>query len=540
MGIRKLLVANRGEIAVRVFATCRRLGVGTVAVYAPDDAGGFHSREADENVAIGSYLDPAELTRAAREAGADAVHPGYGFLAENGDFAEAVGAAGLTFIGPSPTALRAAGDKLEAKRLAREAGVPVVDSGEPGELGFPLIVKAAAGGGGRGLRVVRSAGELEDALAAAAREAEAGFGDGRVFAERYVERPRHVEIQLLADRHGTVVHLGERECSIQRRHQKVLEESPSPALDPELRAAMGEAAIAFARAVGYENAGTAEFMLDGDRFWFLELNARLQVEHPVTELVTGLDLVEQQLRIAAGEPLGPESREPEGHAVEVRLYAEHPLTFLPQAGRLELLELPDTVRVDAGVEAGDEIPVAYDPLIAKLSAHAETRDEAFDDLARALRATRVAGATTNLGFLRWLVDHPAVRAGETTTAFLADHPPLSPPVRPTGSWNGYWRLNRDPEAAAPERRPAPTVESAAHAADGAHETSSLVAPMPGVVVRVLAGEGDRVEPRQPLVVLEAMKMETPLVSPYEAVVKRIHVAEGDRVAGGALLVELED
>ncbi|HXV35437.1 MAG TPA: biotin carboxylase N-terminal domain-containing protein [Gaiellaceae bacterium] len=540
MEISKLLVANRGEIAVRVFRTCRRLGIGTVAVFAPDDEGAFHTRRADEAVGVGSYLDPAELVRAAREAGADAVHPGYGFLAENGDFAEAVGEAGLVFVGPTPAAIRASGDKLEAKRLAREAGVPVVESGEPRDLGFPLIVKAAAGGGGRGMRVVRSAEELEDALASAAREAEAGFGDGRVFAERYVERPRHVEIQVLADRHGTVIHLGERECSIQRRHQKVLEESPSPVLDAELRAAMGAAAVAFARAVGYENAGTAEFMLDGDRFFFLELNARLQVEHPVTELVTGLDLVEQQLRVATGEPLALGPHEPEGHAVEVRLYAEHPLTFLPQAGRLELLELPDTVRVDAGVEAGDEIPVAYDPLIAKLSAHAETREEAFDDLSRALRSTRVAGATTNLGFLRWLVDHPAVRAGETTTAFLADHPPLTPPARPARSWAAYWRLNRDRSAAPPPVRPAPAVESAAHAADGVHETSTLIAPMPGVVIRVLAGEGDRVEPRQPLVVLEAMKMETPLVSPYEAVVKRVHVAEGDRVAGGALLVELEE
>ena len=540
MEIRKLLVANRGEIAVRVFRTCRRLGIATVGVCAPDDQGAFHARRADEAVAIGSYLDPGELVRAARETGADALHPGYGFLAENGDFAEAVADAGIVFVGPPPAALRASGDKLEAKRLAEEAGVPVVQAGDPAELGFPLIVKAAAGGGGRGMRVVRSPAELAEARGSAAREAEAGFGDGRVFAERFVERPRHVEIQLLADRHGKVVHLGERECSIQRRHQKVLEESPSPALDPDLRRTMGEAAVAFARAVGYENAGTAEFMLDGDSFLFLELNARLQVEHPVTELVTGLDLVEQQLRIAAGEALDLESCEPEGHAVEVRLYAEHPLTFLPQTGRLELLELPDTVRVDAGVEAGDEIPIAYDPLIAKLSAHAETREEAFDDLSRALRATRVAGATTNLGFLRWLVDHPVVRAGETTTAFLSEHPPLTLPTRPQGSWSGYWRLNRVSEAAAPDRRPAPTVEGSAHASDGAHETSALVAPMPGVVISVLAGEGDRVEPRQPLVVLEAMKMETPLVSPYEAVVKRVHVAEGERVAGGALLVELEE
>jgi acyl-CoA carboxylase subunit alpha len=540
VGITKLLVANRGEIAARVFRTCGRLGIRTVAVYAPDDAGAFHTRQADEAVAVGAYLDSSELIRAARETGADAVHPGYGFLAESADFARAVQEADLLFVGPSPDAIRAAGDKLEAKRLAREAGVPVVESGEPGELGYPLIVKAAAGGGGRGMRVVYSPGELDEALAAAAREAEAGFGDGRVFCERYVERPRHVEIQLLADRNGKTMHLGERECSIQRRHQKVLEESPSPALDPELRAAMGEAAVAFARAVGYENAGTAEFMLDDGRFYFLELNARLQVEHPVTELVTGVDLVEQQLRLAAGEPLGLEPRGPDGHAVEVRLYAEHPLTFLPQAGRLERFELPDTVRVDRGVEAGDEVPVAYDPLLAKLIAHGETREEAFDDLSRALRATRVSGATTNLGFLRWLVDHPVVREGETTTAFLTQHPPLSLPAQARGAFAGHWRLSRGRFAEAPEPSPPPTVESTAHATDGAHETSALVAPMPGVVIRVLAGEGDHVEPRQPLVVLEAMKMETPLTSPYEAVVKRVHVAEGDRVAGGAVLVELED
>jgi acetyl/propionyl-CoA carboxylase alpha subunit len=538
--IRKLLVANRGEIAARIFRTCERLGIATTAVYAPDDAGAFHVRRAGEALPVESYLDGGSIVSAAREAGADAVHPGYGFLAENGDFAEAVQAAGLAFVGPPPAAIRAAGDKLEAKRLAREAGVPVVESGEPRELGYPLIVKAAAGGGGRGMRIVRSEAELEDALAAAGREAEAGFGDGRVFCERYVERPRHVEIQVLADAHGAAIHLGERECSVQRRHQKVLEESPSPALDPGLREAMGEAAVAFARAVGYANAGTAEFMLADGRFWFLELNARLQVEHPVTELVTGIDLVEQQLRVAAGEPLGPDPAEADGHAVEVRLYAEHPRTFLPQTGRLERLELPDTVRVDAGVEAGDEVPVAYDPLLAKLIAHGETREEAFDDLARALRATRVSGTTTNLGFLRWLVDHPAVRAGETTTAFLHEHPPLSLPARSPGAWAGWWRLNHDRAAPAPEPRPAPAIESAGHAADGLRETSALVAPMPGVVVRVLAGEGERVEPRQPLVVLEAMKMETPLLSPYGAVVRRVHVAEGDRVAGGTLLVELEE
>ena len=532
MEIRKLLVANRGEIAARVFRTCRRVRIGTVAVAAPDDEGAYHTRQADEVVPIAAYLDTHEHVRAAREAGADAVHPGYGFLAENADFAEAVEAAGITWVGPTSEALRAAGDKLEAKRLAQEAGVPVVPSGAPEEVGYPLIVKAAAGGGGRGMRVVRTPEELEDALEAARREAKAGFGDERVFCERYVERPRHVEIQLLADAHGDVVHLGERECSIQRRHQKVLEESPSPGLDPDLREAMASAAVAFARAVGYRGAGTAEFMLAEGEFFFLELNARLQVEHPVTELVTGLDLVEQQLRIAARDRLGLESREPAGHAVEVRLYAEDPLTFLPQAGRIERLELPRGVRVDAGVEVGDAVPVAYDPLIAKVIAGADTRDEAFELLSRALRETRVGGVTTNLGFLRWLVDHPEVRAGRTTTAFLSENPPLSRFAEIASPWRA--------SADAVPLRPPPRVEDFAHGGGGAGVKSALVAPMPGVVIRVLAGEGDRVEPRQPLVVLEAMKMETPLVSPYEAVVRRILVAEGDRVAGGAVLVELQE
>jgi acetyl-CoA/propionyl-CoA carboxylase, biotin carboxylase, biotin carboxyl carrier protein len=531
--IRRLLVANRGEIAARVFRTCRRLGIGTVAVAAPDEGGAYHTRQADEVLPIAGYLEAEEHVRAAREAGADAVHPGYGFLAESGDFAEAVEGAGLTWVGPSSEALRASGDKLEAKRLAAEAGVPVVASGSPEEIGYPLIVKAAAGGGGRGMRIVRSAEELEEALQSARREAKAGFGDDTVFSERYVERPRHVEIQLVADAHGQVIHLGERECSIQRRHQKVLEESPSPALESELRESIASAAIAFARAVGYRGVGTAEFMLADGAFFFLELNARLQVEHPVTELVTGLDLVEQQLRIAAGDRLAIDSREPAGHAVEVRLYAEDPLTFLPQAGRIERLELPAGVRVDPGVEAGDAVPVAYDPLIAKLIASAETREEAFILLARALRQTRVSGVTTNLGFLRWLVEHPEVRAGRTTTAFLTEHPPLSQVVTVPAPW-------RSSQDARPRRVP-PRVEDFAHGpTGGTGATSAVTAPMPGVVIRVLAVEGDRVEPRQPLLVLEAMKMETPLISPFEAVVRRVLVSEGDQVAGGAVLVELEE
>ncbi len=366
----KLLVANRGEIALRVFRACRSLGVSTVAVVAPDDRGSLHARSADETVEIAGYLDPDEHVRAARETGAEAVHPGYGFLAESADFARAVTAAGLVFVGPGADALAAGGDKLAAKRIAREAGVPVLEQGEPGELGFPLVVKAAAGGGGRGMRVVRAAGDLEEALAAARREALAAFGDDTVFCERYVERPRHVEIQVLADAHGTVVALGERDCSVQRRHQKVLEESPSPALDPALRASMSEAAVSFARAIGYTSAGTVEFMVDGRDFWLLELNGRIQVEHPVTELVTGVDLVAEQLRIAAGEPLLSHhvNMVTQGHAVEVRLYAEDPRSFLPQSGRIERLRLPGGVRVDAGVEEGDEVPISYDPLLAKLIA----------------------------------------------------------------------------------------------------------------------------------------------------------------------------
>jgi acetyl/propionyl-CoA carboxylase alpha subunit len=539
--IRKLLVANRGEIALRVFRTCRELGIGTVAVAAPDDRGSLHARSADETVEIGSYLQSEEHIRAAKETGADGIHPGYGFLAENPEFAAAVEAAGLVFVGPTPEALRLGGDKLEAKRIAEEAGVPVVPTGDPEEIGYPLIVKAAAGGGGRGMRVVRDPSELDDALEAARREAMAAFGDDRIFFERYVERPRHVEIQVLADAHGNVVAFGERECSIQRRHQKVLEESPSPALDPALRAAMSAAAVRFAEAVGYRSAGTAEFLLVGRDFYFLELNGRIQVEHPVTELVTGVDLVAEQLRIASGEPLNTSNNLLlSGHAVEVRLYAEDPRSFLPQTGRLERLRLPRGIRVDAGVAEGDEVGVAYDPMIAKLIAHGPTRDEALARLRDALAETEVTGVTTNLPFLRWLVSHPAVLEGRTTTAFLTDYPPLSePPLRlPSGPWDGAWRLNLP----SPLPQSPPDVDEAAHAAqtgDGA-ERSSLTAPMPGTVIRVLAKAGERVAHRQPLLVLEAMKMETPLVSPFDAVVKAVHVAEGDRVAGGALLVELEE
>jgi acetyl/propionyl-CoA carboxylase alpha subunit len=536
MTIRKLMVANRGEIALRLFRACESLGIATVAVVAPDDRGSLHARSAGETREIASYLDAGEHVRAAQESGADAVHPGYGFLAENADFAAAVLDAGLAWVGPRPDALRAGGDKLAAKRIAREAGVPVVPEGDPREIGFPLVVKAAAGGGGRGMRVVRDPAQLDEALDAARREAKAAFCDDTVFCERYVERPRHVEIQLLGDEHGTIVALGERDCSIQRRHQKVLEESPSPALDAELRGRMSDAAVAFARAIGYTSAGTAEFMLEGRDFWFLELNGRIQVEHPVTELVTGIDLVEAQIRIAQGEPV-PSGGRLEGHAVEVRLYAEDPRTFLPQAGRIERLHLPGGIRVDAGVAEGDEVGTSYDPMIAKLIASGTDRETAFERLAAALDETEVEGVTTNLPFLRWLVRHPAVRAGRATTAFLTEHPPLSalPLHLPSGPWQGGFRLNLPP---APPHSPPDVDTAAAEHVQGAAE-SAVTAPMPGTVIRVLVAPGDRVSARQPLVVLEAMKMETPVSTPFEATVKSVHASEGDRVAGGALLVELE-
>jgi acetyl/propionyl-CoA carboxylase alpha subunit len=538
MEIRKLLVANRGEIAVRIFRACAAEGIATVAVVAPDDKGSLHAREAREVVEIASYLYSEEHIRAANQTGADAIHPGYGFLAENGDFAEAVEAAGLVFVGPTPEALRRGGDKLEAKRTAVAVGIPVLPTGEPDEIGFPLMIKAAAGGGGRGMRVVHEPGELAEAVAASRREAKAAFGDETIFFERYLERPRHVEIQLLADDHGHVYSLGERDCSIQRRHQKVLEEAPSPAVDNELRERMSGAAIAFAREIGYRSLGTVEFLLDDGDFYFLELNGRIQVEHPVTEEATSLDLVALQLAVARGEQVADPRPKLHRHAIEVRLYAEDPVDFLPQAGTVERLRLPDSIRVDAGVAEGDTVGVAYDPMIAKLIASGETRAEALDRLGVALAETEVDGITTNLPFLRWLVSHPAVRAGMTTTAFLTDYPPLSgvPARLPEGPWAVPWRLNLP--APVPAAAPDPDAPSHDHRHTG--EQSSLTAPMPGTVIRVVVAEGDRVEARQPLVVLEAMKMETPVVAPYEAVVRSIHVAEGDRVAGGTVLVELED
>jgi acetyl/propionyl-CoA carboxylase alpha subunit len=353
-------------------------------------------------------------------------------------------------------------------------------------------------------------------------------------------------VQLLADAHGTVVAIGERDCSVQRRHQKVLEEAPAPGLSPALRAALHDAAVAFGRAIGYRSAGTVEFVLDDGEFFFLELNGRIQVEHPVTEAVTGLDLIARQIRIAEGEALATDCYKDEGHAIEVRLYAEDSRTFLPQAGRIERLTLASnslllagggTVRVDAGVEEGDEVGIAYDPMIAKLIAHGPTRDGALDTLAAALAETRVEGVTTNLAFLRWLVRHPVVRAAETTTAFLTEHPPLSAPplLRPAAAFRSSWRLNLP----APAPAPPPDIDVESHRPGAAQGASTVTAPMPGTVIRLEVAPGDAVRARQPLVVLEAMKMEIPVHSPFEGTVQAVHVAAGDRVAGGALLVELE-
>jgi len=445
---KRVLIANRGEIAIRIMRACREMGLATVAVYSEADAQAPHVWQADEAVCIGpppsaeSYLNIARLLEAARATGADAVHPGYGFLAENAGFARAVEDAGLVFVGPRSDAIAAMGDKPLARRTVAAAGVPVVPADEDpprdgeqlaaaaGRLGYPLLIKAAAGGGGKGMRVVRDPADLVAAFSAAAREALGAFADDRLFLERYVERPRHVEVQILADHHGTVVHLGERECSIQRRHQKIIEETPSPAVGTALRKQMTAAAIAAARSVGYSNAGTVEFLLDArGRFYFLEMNTRLQVEHPITELVTGIDLVQAQLRIAAGEPLwlGQKDIVPRGHAVECRIYAEDPAQqFLPRPGTIVHLREPHGpgVRVDSGIAAGYEVPLYYDPLLAKVSVRSENREAARRRMLAALSDYVVLGCTTNIPFLLDVIEHPAFVAGDTHTHFIDDH--LSP------------------------------------------------------------------------------------------------------------------
>jgi acetyl-CoA carboxylase biotin carboxylase subunit len=443
--VKRLLIANRGEIAIRIIRACREAGIETVAVYSDADARARHVREADRAVRIGppaardSYLNSAAVIEAARQSGADAIHPGYGFLSERAHFARACEDAGVIFVGPRAASLERMGSKIGTRRLMTEAGVPVVPGETPedqsaaaigraaAKVGFPVLLKPSAGGGGIGMKVVRSADEMDAAQAAARREAKAAFGDDTLYVERLIERPRHVEIQVFGDHHGAIVHLFERECSIQRRHQKTIEESPCPALSPRVRDQMGAAAVAAARAVDYRNAGTVEFLLEGSgddaRFYFMEMNTRLQVEHPVTECVTGIDLVRTQLAVAAGEPLpfSQASLSQRGHAIECRVYAEDPAQgFLPQAGPILLYREPQGpgVRVDSGVTAGDEVTVHYDPMLAKLIVWAGTREDARRRAVASLREFAILGIRTNIAFLLQLLEHRSFIAATVDTGFL--------------------------------------------------------------------------------------------------------------------------
>ncbi|MCU0464940.1 MAG: acetyl-CoA carboxylase biotin carboxylase subunit [Anaerolineae bacterium] len=454
--LKKCLIANRGEIAVRIIRACRGLGIATVAVYSDVDARAKHVRLADEAVRVGeaspasSYLRTDRLIEAAQQTGTDCIHPGYGFLSENAAFAQAVIDAGLVWVGPPPSAIQAMGVKTEARSLMEAAGVPLVPGFQSAEadddrfvqeaarIGYPVMVKAAGGGGGKGIRIVRAETDLLPALESARREAQKAFNDPRVFLERYIERGRHIEVQVLADQHGNTVHLFERECSAQRRHQKVIEESPSPLLTDEQRAAIGKAGVDAARAVGYVNAGTVEFIATpSGEFFFLEMNTRLQVEHPVTELVTGLDLVQLQLRVASGEPLPFSQADLTqcGHAVECRVYAEDPANgFLPAIGPVLRFIPPEGVgvRVDSGIQTGDEVTIHYDPMVAKVITYGATRTDALERMRGALRQTVVQGVTTNIPFLLRLLDHPATVSGELDTTFidqnLADLLPARPPL----------------------------------------------------------------------------------------------------------------
>ncbi|MCP1170179.1 acetyl/propionyl/methylcrotonyl-CoA carboxylase subunit alpha [Limimaricola litoreus] len=655
----KILIANRGEIAARVITTARRMGLKTVAVHSDADADAVHVRLADEAVRIGpapvgeSYLRAEAIIEAARVTGAGAIHPGYGFLSENPDFVEAVEAAGLVFIGPPATAIRAMGLKDAAKKRMEEAGVPVVPgyhgegqdaevlAEEAARIGYPVLIKARAGGGGKGMRLVERAEDFADALEGAQAEGQASFGDAAVLVEKYVTSPRHVEIQVFADAHGNVVHLFERDCSLQRRHQKVIEEAPAPGMPEHVRAAMGAAAVEAARAIGYVGAGTIEFIADGseglreDGFWFMEMNTRLQVEHPVTEAITGLDLVEWQIRVARGEelPLSQDELRIDGHAVEARLYAEDAARgFLPATGRLERLRFPDAsnfelgaLRVDAGVAEGDAITPHYDPMIAKVIAHGATRQEAMARLLGALEATQVGGTVTNLGFLAALLRHEGFRAGEvdtgligrdldalTTKPAMPDHVPvlaalvasgLDHPPGGEGPWDalrgfrnwgaseihvaleregetldvallrdgpGSWHregtetgVSRDTkglEVTVAGRRfraeaarhgqsvtvwdagrafvfaiPDPLAAAEAAGAGG----NAIAAPMPGLVKRMRAEAGQKVEKGQPLAILEAMKMEHTLTAPRDGVVAEVLANEGSQVSDGDLLLTLE-
>ena len=624
--IASLLVANRGEIACRIIRTARRLGIDTVAVFSDADRHALHVRVADEAVHIGpspareSYLVGEKIIAAAKASGAGAIHPGYGFLSENADFAEAVEAAGLVWIGPKAASIRAMGLKDAAKKLMSEAGVPVTPGyhgedqsperlqAEADAIGYPVLIKAVAGGGGKGMRKVNASAEFQEMLASCRREAASSFGDDRVLIEKYVERPRHIEVQVFGDAHGQVVHLFERDCSLQRRHQKVIEEAPAPGMDESTRAAVCDAAVKAAKAVDYVGAGTVEFIADAseglraDRIWFMEMNTRLQVEHPVTEAITGQDLVEWQLRVASGEPLPLKQDQLaiDGWAMEARLYAEDPAhEFLPSTGRLDYFQLGRGVRVDTGVEEGDRISPYYDPMIAKLIARGSTRDEAIDRLADALEQVEVWPVRTNAGFLARAAADPDFRAGDVDTGFIPSRiDRLVPDPAPgEGVWNlaatavlassfgnggegdpwdslrgfransagdlrvalshaGETRLvdaGGDPPLEGIATAEGETVlvfsagqafaftlpGAAGAAAGGAASDGSLVSPMPGRVISVEVRQGDRVAKGQKLLTLEAMKMEHGMVAPFDGLVAELAAVEGAQVTEGTLLVRVE-
>jgi acetyl/propionyl-CoA carboxylase alpha subunit len=579
-------VACRGEIAVRIIRACRELGVRSLALVAADERGAIAEREADAVAEVASYLDAATLAITAAAGGAQALHPGYGFLSESPDLAEACRAAGLAFVGAPAEALATLGRKDAARELAQRAGVPVVPGGaNAGDVGYPVLVKARAGGGGRGMRVVHEPGELAAAIEAAGREAVAAFGDGGLVYERYVEGARHVEVQILCDTHGAGIHLGERDCSVQRRHQKVIEEAPAPGVGRELRGELGAAALRLAEAVGYVGAGTAEFLLAPDGSWyFLEMNARVQVEHPVTELVTSLDIVRRQLEIAAGRPLQLEQGDVllRGHAIEARIYAEDAdHGFLPTSGTVLAVRWPrgPGIRVDAGVDGGDVVGTRYDGLLAKLCVHGETRARAVARLRAALDDVVVLGLTTNLPLLRTVAGDPEFERGGVDTGWLertwqphADEgaPPEARAAADAfaasdlgGSpWQGRWRSGvrattpAVPVARAADgalhvwldgrdvrverallREPEQHARRAAGAAAGG--VASITAPMPGSVLRLVVTEGDEVEERGVLLVLEAMKMEHPVWAPFAGTVSHLACREGQQVSAGDLLLELD-
>jgi acetyl-CoA/propionyl-CoA/long-chain acyl-CoA carboxylase, biotin carboxylase, biotin carboxyl carrier protein len=576
----KILVANRGEIAIRIFRTLRELGISTVAVYSEADRASPHVGAADEAYLIGpgrpadSYLSPERILDAARQAGADAIHPGYGFLAENAGFASAVEAAGLTWIGPPADAIELMGSKTRARTAMAEAGVPIipgttdpVESAEEvvrlgEEIGYPLLIKAAAGGGGKGMKVVRDADEAERAFESARREGESYFADPSVYVERYLEDPRHVEVQVLADVHGNVVHLGERDCTIQRRHQKLVEETPSPAVDAELRARIGAIAVEAARAAGYRSAGTIEGLLspDGD-YYFMEMNTRIQVEHTVTELVTGLDLVREQVLIAAGEPLrfGQDDVRLQGHAIECRINAEDVSQgFMPAPGVITAYREPGGpgVRVDSGVNEGVEIAGLYDPMIAKVIVHGVDREHARRRMLRALEEYVIEGVPTLIGFHRALLSHPCFVAGDTCHGLVDSElmalraAELDGAVqRPAAVAAGLLRervslveidgrrfevtvLQPEPPHAALARRRRERIREAGGHAGG---LDAVVSPMQGTVLAVEVGDGDEVEAGQVICIVEAMKMENEISAHRDGVVSDLSVAAGQPVQSGQVI-----